>query len=333
MQKMKTKTIANISFVFFAILCLLLCGFGIWSIEKTTGMSVSPNGKFLIVTSSTGISVYRLEDEKLLLHQSGQAYGAQPYQQGEYSHIAWSPDGTSLAIGKIYNGIWIWETDNWTLLTKKDSEEGIPEDEPGFAWSPDSQLLALGTGKGEIWIWNKKKNSWEIKKSYPGHITSITWAPNSRLLVLVGRKLYDVETGKSVADLNHWIDGYGKISWSPDNSHVFVFFDLGGGVMDAEENRFEYGAGYFPVFAWSHDGRFFASAEECSSEITIWDTLSNSAVLKDNSGKMLEALAWTPDGNLLGLGFFHGKRVIWDIHTGEIIMRMIKPIDLRCALD
>src|SRR5688572_7993717 len=208
-----------------ATLSFLVCGFTIWGFTTAYyGISVSPNGQTLVVTTPARVTMYRLSDGKVLHQEKGKPYGLQDYQ-GEFSYIAWSPDGTNLAIGKLYNGIWIWDTVTWELVTERDGESGA-RNEPSFAWSPDGQQLALGTGNGEIWVWSKNSKQWRKKTEAQKGLISVTWTRKGELLELLGHEIHEVETGTLLSKLDHYIDGYGKVSWSPDGSHVYIFFDL-----------------------------------------------------------------------------------------------------------
>lgn len=307
-------------------IAVLVIVFGIlfWGLTATYyGVSISPNGETLVVTTPYSVTMYSIKYGIMLHREFGKPYGSQDYQ-GEFSYIAWSPDGSCLAVGELYNGVWVWDTKNWKLLTESAGEQTTRK-EPSFAWSPDGQQLALGKGNGDIWIWNKQENVWKIKANGLTNLHSITWTANGQLLALQGWNIYDVETGKLVSRLNHYIDGSGKVSWSPDGSHVYIFFDLGGGVMDMKANEYEFSAGYFPRFAWSKSGQYFAAVEESSNEIYVWDTINNKVVRQEKQGVAIYALTWTPNDELLALGIKDIRTMVWNTNTGEVIKTMLVP--------
>lgn len=309
----------------------LVGGFLIWGLTVAYyGMSISPDGEILVVTTPTRITMYRISDGKVLHRERGKPYGYQSYQQGEFSNIAWSPDGTSLAIGKLFNGIWIWDTRTWELLTEKDSEIDV-RNEPGFAWAPDGQQLVLGRGDG-IWIWDKRENQWKSKSSTGNNLVSVNWTNEGLIVGLIGYEIHDLENG-FLSQLNHSIDGYGKASWSTDGSHIYIFFDLGGGVMSVGDNEYEFGAGVFPEFAWSKDGRYFSSVEECSNEIFVWDTKNDEIIRQEKQGSAIYTLTWTPGGDLLALGVRNLQTEVWNTNSGEILLTMFVPPNVSCLID
>lgn len=300
-----------------------------WGFTATYyGLSVSPNGEMLVVTTPYSVTMYRIKSGNLLYREFGNPYGSQNYE-GEFSYIAWSPDGSALAVGKLHNGIWVWDTKNWELLTESASEQKAGH-EPSFAWSPDGKQLALGKGNGDIWIWNKQENVWKLKANEVGmneisELLSVRWATNGQLLALQGLDIYDVEIGGRVSMLHHNIDGSGKIAWSPDGSHVYTFFDLGGGVIDRRSGQYEFSAGIFPKFAWSKNGQYFASVEGDSNEIFVWDTINNKIVRQEKQGIVIYALAWTPDDELLALGIKDVRTMVWNTNTGDTVKTMFVP--------
>jgi len=319
----KNKLVRNMTyFVILTILLSIFMSIFVW--ENTYSISISNNSEMIAITTNRGVWIYSLDDGKKIHHVSGKPFGEQPHQ-GRFSYIEWSPDGSSLAIGKIFNGLWVWDVNTWELLTKRDSEiPGENDDEPSFAWSPDGKHLVFGTGDGEILIWHKDTDIWE-SIAYPGKsLVSVTWTSNNELLMLDGHNIVNVETGEFISYLGHWIDGFGKVSWSDDGSHLYIFFDLGGGVMDAEKDEYEFGAGTFPRFAWSLDGRYFASVIERGNVLSVWDTKLNQIVRKEKQGSMIDALAWTPTNELLASGVYNGKRLLWNTETGEEVMKMNK---------
>jgi WD40 repeat protein len=166
---------------------------------------------------------------------------------------------------------------------------------------------------------------WKIKADGLTNLHSITWSTNGHLLALQDQNIYDVETGKLVSKLNHYIDGSGKVSWSPNGSHVYIFFDLGGGVMDAKTNKYEFSAGIFPRFAWSKSGQYFAAVEESSNEIYVWDTVNNKVVRQEKQGIVIYALTWTSNDELLALGIKDIRTMVWNTNTGEVMKTMFVP--------
>ena len=281
-------------------------------------ISVSPNGEMLVLTASTGVWVYRLSDTKILFHHK---HTVKDSWQGTFSFISWSPDGTSLAVGKPNTGVWVWNTSTWELQTERNDD---PIYFPGFAWSPDGSRLALGGNENEVLVWDKEKKTWENKVGFTGSVFGLTWASNGQLLVLDYGGLYDAETGELSVPLDHSIDGLsGYTFWSPNKNYVYVFFDLGGGLIDIEQNKYlGIGSCCYSEVAWSLDGGYFAATPWHDNEITVWDVIDQKVILNERQGSRIFAFAWTPTGRLLAAGSMDGKNVIWDTGTQEILFKI-----------
>lgn len=330
----KIKNRRRYIFLVLPVLICLFCGIIVWGLLETFyGLSISPDGKFLVVTDRIGVSIYRTNNGFRILHAAGEPYGATPYGQGENSTIAWSPNGDYLAVGKRNNGIWIWNVSTWQMVSERDGGEETEYFNPGFAWSPDGNQLALGTGRGEVWLWEKLSNTWVMKDSSKTQLVGIHWDPSGKLVMLRGYDLIDVETGQYLGRLNHWIDGIGNVTWSPDEKHVYVYFDLGGGVMDVDTNKATIEAGFFPEYAWSMDGKYFASVSECTNQLQVWDTSRNKMVREESQGNVIYALSWTADGDLLALGVKDFSTVVWNTDTGKVLLRLFVPPNLYCVFN
>lgn len=292
-------------------------------------IAISPNGKLMAMATSFGIQVYRLSDGYIVYSLRDEL---QNYWEGTYANIAWSPDGSNLAIGKPNEGVRIWDVSSWKILADKTANRaGI--DHPGFSWSPDGTQLALGMGgpTGEILIWNKIKNAWTTKNAYNGPQVSLVWASDGQLLVMAEQALYDANTGKFVKDISTDIDGaYRYAIWSPDTKLVFVFFDLGGDIINSQTNQhIGFGADGYPEIAWSMDGKYFAATSENDNEISVWDTVANKVIIKERQGDIIYAFAWLPNHELLAAGSENGHDILWNTTTGRVLFSLDEEFWLR----
>jgi len=280
-------------------------------------ISVSPDGEMIALTESTGMQVYSLDNGNIMytydIEVSNQYQG-----QGDFSYIAWSPDSSNLAVGKPNTGVYIWDVSSWTILTEKDSKKKPTYEKPGFAWSPNGKQLALGVGEGEIVIWEKQTNKWVTKSNYTGLQVSLTWSLDDQLMVMDINGLYDVETGDLVRELNLIMDGgYAYALWSSDGKHMYAFYDLGGSVLNIENNKSEFSTCCYSEVAWSVNGRYFAATPESSNEVSVWDTVSDKLVMNENQGHIIYAFAWTPSNELLAVGLKNEKIMLWNTKTKE----------------
>jgi WD40 repeat protein len=284
-------------------------------------ISVSPDGKLLALSASFGVQVYRLGDGQLVFFSKSDLWN--PFQ-GIYSYIAWSPDGSALAVGKPNVGVRVWDAMDWKPLAEKVQNRRSRSEFPGFAWSPDGEHLALGMGGNEIAIWDKKSHAWETKTVPLDAEVSLTWNSKNQLLVMDDITLYDVNSKKVLKKLDTIMDGgYAYAVWSPDETHVFTFFDLGGGILNFQTNIYDkFASCCYSEIAWSMDGRYFAATPEGSNEISIWDTMAEQVIAKKAQGDLIYAFSWLPDDELLAAGSLNGKEVLWNTNTGNIVLEI-----------
>jgi WD40 repeat protein len=286
------------------------------------GMSVSPDGELLAMSSAYGVHIYDLSTGVIIY---GLENELENYGQGTIAYIGWSPDGSNLAVGMPTKGVRIWDTASWEILAEQVPNVG-DRDNPGFAWSPDGSQLALGTGSqtGEILIWDKETNSWDTLTAYTGQQVSLVWTADDELLVMAAQAFYDAYTGELVRDFFTPIDGVsGYALWSPDKTLVYVFFDLGGSIRNSETNTSEgFGACCYAEVAWSMDGHYFAAASFGDNELWVWDTQADEVVVQERQGDMIYAFAWLLNDELLAAGSMNGEDVIWNTTTGEVLIRL-----------
>jgi len=171
------------------------------------GMSASPDGEQLVIQTTLGVYIYRVVDGALLHFQSGEPLYSTNYYS--FTNILWSPDGSMLAVGKRDNGIWIWDTLTWELLTEMESQEKEARNIPGFAWSPEGKSLALGDGNKTIWLWDVEKNAWEARWQTGMQQISLVWYQSGQLAMVGGDGyVFDIESGNKIFAIWTAIDGF-----------------------------------------------------------------------------------------------------------------------------
>jgi len=295
--------------------------------KEVYSISVSPNGKMLALSAAYGMQVYNLADGTMLYSFENKV----PRVQGVYSQIAWSPDNNNIAIGTLNLGVRIWEVSKWKLLTEFGDEKAYTSavfSHPGFAWSPKSENLILGinpTGlttedykSGKLIVWDRKSNTWNVIKDNLNSISGVTWKSNNHALALGNEGIFDINTG----DILGIADGYDYAIWSPDEKHLYGYFDLGGNLYDLESGSYEFDICCYAEVAWSMNGRYFSATPEGGNEINIWDSIENKLLSKEKQGEYIYAFAWTPKGELLVVGLKDGKNVVWNANTENVIMEI-----------
>lgn len=204
-----------------------------------------------------------------------------------YSGLAWSPDGSLLAVEKVSAS-----TNNYSLvILKPDGTVVVNEPLPGgsvsdllFAWSPDSTMLAFrGNGGGEL-----------PDGTHTGKLF-----------------IFDAHTGKTQKTLTFTTGGTGCGGAGP-------FDPLSQGIWTAHHLGWDYYSG--DTFAWSPDGRSILVSEFCSqagaAQVDL-NTGDTSLPYPSNGG-------YQPGGNLI-LGYWHdGTLGLTDLSANHV-RALVKP--------
>jgi WD40 repeat protein len=152
-----------------------------------------------------------------------------PRASYSYSDLAWSPDGTRLAIVYDDQEVQLWETATGTLRTTL-TLRTAPRPE-GFArplsqmavlaWSPDEKLLATGSpGHGLVKLWNPENGQLQVLLSGPAEGTShLQWSPDGRTLACAYRnhtvRLWNLAIRRPRATLHGHTDSITALAWGP----------------------------------------------------------------------------------------------------------------------
>jgi len=199
--------------------------------------------------------------------------------------LAWSPDGSHIAVGAGDNVITVWDATSGNLVTTISRHTGWVR---SLAWSPDGTLLASGGGDGSVFLWEPL-------------------------------------SGRLVEQLANNATGLGYLDWSPDGSQLAFAGESGLLMLWDSRRRTsaELGstkAGITGV-SWSHDGTRLAVAQNDGSLSVLDATTGKQAWVgaADQGGIQgwVNAVDWSPDDARVASGGDDGVLKLWDAQTGE----------------
>jgi WD40 repeat protein len=189
------------------------------------------------------------------------------------SSLAWSPDGTRLAVGGSHR-VTLFDAgtgEPWLSLHGRSADS--------VAWSPGGAEVAFADGK-RILVWNTETGevgTWEAK----GHrADSVVWSPDGAQLASGctscfsgsgGVVVWDVEKGEARLSLEE--EGASSVAWSPDGMQLAC--EVGGEVTvwDLKMGaRLKLGGhpGEVVSVRWGNDGRTIVSVDREGTVLT-WD--------------------------------------------------------------
>lgn len=236
-------------------------------------------------------------------------------------HVAWSPDGTILAVAA---------GEGRHLFRLLDAATGTPltifpaSSATCMAWSPDGQVLAVGVEEGDIVLWKPPIGEEEAEKETEEEdpiildggnkrVKSVAWSPDgTRLAMTLNEDVILWGRGESMYKRLHTIQSAGEqVTWSPDGS-MLVTAGKKSGVWNAEtgDRLLELSVSILP--AWSPDGAMIVTG--MGKDVVVLDAKTGTVLFTaQKHARPVKSVAWSPDGTLIVSGDNGGLAIVWGV--------------------
>jgi WD40 repeat protein len=158
--------------------------------------------------------------------------------QCAYSDIAWSPDGSRIALGisNAKHGVEIYDAASGKLTTRIST----PADVSACAFSPDGKSIAAGGTDQKVTLWNISTGTavWKFTwgKSGVDYVYGISFSPDGSAVAVCGTgtgravEVLNAADGKVKKESGASNPGGNMIRFSTDGSAVYVAFTTYGNV-------------------------------------------------------------------------------------------------------
>lgn len=203
---------------------------------------------------------------------------------GNVHSVAFSPDGTLLAVGTATSDVWLYDVPGGTpLLTCQGHSDAVWS----VAFSPDGQTLVSSSDDQTIRLWDTATGQcFRVIQGHENRVRSVAFSPDGNLLASASEdltvRLWNPHSGACLRTLL----GHSARIWS---------------------------------VAFSPDGRLLATGSTDQS-VRLWDLTSGTcrAVLMGHTDWVL-SVAFSPDGHLLASSGDDRSIRLWDAQTGHLL--------------
>jgi WD40 repeat protein/tRNA A-37 threonylcarbamoyl transferase component Bud32 len=245
------------------------------------------------------------------------------------SKVAFAPGGRILATSS-----WEWNVRFWDSATGQLRAE-LPQKAAvtSLAFSPDGKSLACGYHQGMVRLWemSRLQELWSVKAGDEGQIADLGFSPDGHKLMTGCLhngpvRIWDVGSGGEPTLLVELASGDVKAAFSPDGKVVATcgargiqFWDVAGGRLREDPSEAIVGEA---CLAFSPDGGTLATGG--SPAIRFWYVATGQLATSTTVGQahLVRALAFSPDGRTLASASFDGAVTLWNMPTGQELLKL-----------
>ncbi len=192
--------------------------------------------------------------------------------------VAWSPNGTRLAMGDWDGQIQAWDANTGQHVINF-SDPSLGQRVEALIWLPDGHTIVAGGDDSVVWIWDATTG--KIRSIYRGHaswVITVACSPNGRYIASGSSdqtvQVWEAATGRQIVIYRGHSGGIGSVAWSPDGRYITsASFDMTVQIWEAATGQliFTYREHTDEVYtvAWSPDGQRIASGGK-DHTVQVW---------------------------------------------------------------
>ncbi len=249
---------------------------------------------------------------------------------GSVLTIAYSPDGTRIALADDEGLIYIWQVaSNQLELTLKGHSDWVWS----VAWSPDGKILASASHDFSIKLW--ETTTGECLKTSPSNSPSnevVTWSPDGKFLASGGQdltiRIWHRETGechrkfKLEIDWLFWL----SVTWSPDGKNLAISVQDQIQIWDLETAtclKILKGHEQYVVSVDWHPQKNLLASGSLDGTTRVWDLATEECLQVLEHDNYVWSVVWSNNGKMLASASFDRTAKIWDLATGLCLHNLL----------
>ncbi len=254
---------------------------------------------------------------------------------GSVNAVAFSPDGTRVLTGSIFDPAKLWVTASGTLIRSFTPDSGVNS----VAYSPDGSRVLTGSGGNTARLWDAATGAL-IRTFSNGteQVFTVAFSPDGTK-VLAGGFGFNTETSTSYGAVNLWDAGTGtlirsfnghtllvlSVAFSSDGTRVLSgSVDKTAKLWNAETGAlirtFTGHTASVASVAFSPDGaKVLTGAGEPDNTARLWNASTGDVVRTLNAESGVLGVAYSPDGTKVLTGCVDKTARLWNAATGAFV--------------
>jgi WD40 repeat protein len=242
--------------------------------------------------------------------------------------MGFSASGKVLAAASEDGTFCLWQVGTGRQVTRFQAGPPAPQAGlQGIALSPDGKSMAQAMPNHTISLWDVERGKQLHRlRGHTAEVRALTFSADSRMLVSAGRDqltcLWEVASGRKSRTENRINAGVETLALSPDGN-----LQATGGTDDLRGVHARNGGGWgasgvkFGIrrMALSPKGDCFATGDAGTAR--LWSVASGKVLRQFQRPQEVLALALSPDGRFLAVGYIDYSASLWEISTGKELRR------------
>jgi WD40 repeat protein len=239
------------------------------------------------------------------------------------SGVAFSPDGSMLAVSGSDGTVQLWDLGTQKQLGQLRGPAGTSVTEAAF--SPDGQRLAVFSSGGTVRLWNVDTQNQLGQLDGLEDTNAVAFGPDGSTLAVGGSdgtvRLWDVRKQKQLGKLDGPKDAFvNSVAFGPEGGKLAVAVSDGTvrlwdvrtqkplGKLDGPKDAF------VNAIAFGPEGSKLAVAGS-GGTVRLWEVATQKQLGQLNGPKNPNAVAFSPDGNTLAVAGSDATVRLWDLRT------------------